>query len=153
MIFMTFASVCFHYKYLNDNLHPRNPFKISIIWKYLQPQVRSHARIAYPWNKTLETPAYTGIPPHVSLLADISELKEEVISLKEQFSKYLNIIMDDRGVGDSDFCMRRILEVLEKQTNKLLETQEEQFQRRDANSSKHIHVPYVINEVVVEEEE
>ena len=90
-----------------------------------------------------------GIPPHVSLLADIAELKEEVIILKEQFSKDLNIIMDERGVGDSDFCTRRILEALEKQTNKLLETQEERLQRRDAESSKHIMVPYVINEEVV----
>ena len=31
MILMAFASVCFHYKYLNDNLHPRNPFRISTI--------------------------------------------------------------------------------------------------------------------------
>ena len=92
---MAFASVCFHYKYLNDNLHPRNHFRISTIWKDLQPQVRLHARIAYPWNKGLETPAFTGIPHHVSLLADIAELKEEVKSFKEQLSKDLNIIMDD----------------------------------------------------------
>ena len=51
----------------------------------------------------METPAFTGIPPHVSLLADIAELKEEVKILKEQLSKDLNIIMDERGVGDSDF--------------------------------------------------
>ena len=61
--------------------------------------------------------------------------------------------MDERGVGDSDFCTRRILEALEKQTNKLLETQEERFQRKDAESSEHICVPHVINEEVVEEEE
>ena len=97
MILIVFASVCFHYKNLNDNLHPRNPFRISTIWKDLQPQVRSHARIAYPQNKTLETPAFTGIPPHVSLLADIAELKEEVISLKEQFSKDLNRVVRHFG--------------------------------------------------------
>ena len=112
MILMAFASVCFHYKYLNDNSHPRNPYRISTMWKDIHPQVRSHARIAYPWNKTLETPEFTGIPPHVSLLADIAELKEELISLKEKFSKDLNIIMDERGVGYSDFCTRRILEAL-----------------------------------------
>ena len=72
--------------------------------------------------------------------------------MKEQFSKDLNIIMDERGVGDSDFCTRCILEALEKQTNKLLETQEERLQRRDADYSEHIHVPYVINEEFVEEE-
>ena len=103
MILVAFTSVCLHYKYLNDNLHPRNPFRISTIWKDIQPQVRSHARIAYPWNKTLETPEFTGIPPHVSLIADIAELKEEVKSSKEKFSKDLNIIMDKRGVGDSNF--------------------------------------------------
>ena len=58
-----------------------------------------------------------------------------MISLKEKFSKDLNIIMDERGVGDSDFCTRRVLEALEKQTNKLLETQEERLQRRDSDSS------------------
>ena len=73
--------------------------------------------------------------------------------MKEQSSKDLNIIMDERGVGDSDFYTRRILESLEKQTNKLLETQEERLQRRDAESSEHIRFPYVINEEVVEEQE
>ena len=57
--------------------------------------------------------------------------------------------MDERGVGDSEFFTRRILEAQKKQTNKLLENQEEQFQRRDAEYSKHIRVPYVINEEVV----
>ena len=80
-----------------------------------------HSRIAYPWNKTLETRAFTDIPPHVSLLEDIAELKEGMKSLKEKFSTDLNIIMDDRGVSDSAFCTRRILEALEKQANKLLE--------------------------------
>ena len=50
MILMAFASVCFHYKYLNDNSHPRNPYRISTMWKDIHPQVRSHARIAYPWS-------------------------------------------------------------------------------------------------------
>ena len=54
--------------------------------------------------------------------------------------------MDERGVGDSNFCTRRILEALNKQTNKLLETQEEILQRRDADSSEHICVLYIINE-------
>ena len=135
MVLMAFASACFPYNYLNDNFHPQNPFRISTIWKDLQTQVRSHARIAYPWNKTLETPAFMGIPPHVSLLEDIAELKEELMSLKEQLSKDLNIIMDERGFGDSDFCTRRVLEALEKQTNELLETQEERLQRRNSDSS------------------
>ena len=61
--------------------------------------------------------------------------------------------MDERVVGDSYFFTSRILEAMEKQTNKLLETQEERLQRRGAESSEHIRVPYVINEEVVEEEE
>ena len=40
------------------------------------------------------------------------------------------------------------MEALEKQTNRILETQEEQLQRRDAKSSENICVPYVINEEV-----
>ena len=100
-------------------------FQNATIWKDLQQQVRSHARIEYPRNKTLATSAFTGIPPHVSILADTAELKKEMKTLQEQFSKDLNIIMDERGFGDSDFCTRRILEALEKQMNKLLETQEE----------------------------
>lgn len=150
MILMVFASMCFHHKYLNENLHSRNPLRTSTIWKDLTPEVRSHARIAYPWDKTLETPAFTGIPPHVSLLADIAELNKEVKSLKDQFSKDLNMIMDERGVGDNNFCTNRILEALERQTNKLMENHEERLQIRDAEFSENVRAPYVINE---EEEE
>ena len=31
MLVMAFASVCFHFEYLNENLHARNPFRTSTI--------------------------------------------------------------------------------------------------------------------------
>ena len=78
MLVMAFASVCFHFEYLNENLHALNPFRTSTIWKDLQPSIRAHTRVAYPWNKTSKTPTFAGIPPHVTLLADIAELKKEM---------------------------------------------------------------------------
>ena len=116
MIVMAFAAVCYHSKYIDKHMHPRNPFRATTIWKDLQPEITSYARITYPWDQTSDTPSFTGIPPHVTLLADIAELKREMQSLRKQFATDLNEIMDDRGVGDSEFSTRRVLEALDIHT-------------------------------------
>ena len=85
MIVMAFAAVCYHSKYIDENMHPRNPFRATTIWKDLQPEITSYARIAYPWDQTSDTPSFTGIPPHVTLLADIAELKREMQTICNRF--------------------------------------------------------------------
>ena len=129
MMMMAFASVCFHRSYLDEHLHPQNPFRFTPMWQDLKPEVFSYARIAYPWDKTSETPAYTGIPPHVSLLAEIADMKCELKKMKERFSADINDILDDRGVGDAGFFTNKILVALDKQTATLLD------QRRGENVS------------------
>ena len=127
MMMMAFASVCFHHSYLNEHLHPQNPFCFTPMWQDLKPDVFSYARIAYPWNKTSETPAYTGIPPHVSLLAEIADMKGELMKMKERFSADINNILDERGVGDAGFFTNKILVALDKQTTTLLERRQGEY--------------------------
>ena len=71
MIMMAFASICYHRKFLDHHLSAKNPFRAKKIWTDLTEDMSGYARIAYPWDKTDDTPAFTGIPPHVTLLADM----------------------------------------------------------------------------------
>ena len=39
--------------------------------------------VRYPWNKTDSTPSFTGIPPHVGILAQLEGLKLELKMMTE----------------------------------------------------------------------
>ena len=68
IIMMASASICYHCKFLDHHLSAKNPFRAKKIWTDLTEDMSGCARIAYPWDKN-DTPAFTGIPPHVALLA------------------------------------------------------------------------------------
>ena len=39
-------------------------------------EIRSYATIRYPWNKTCNTPIFTGVSPHVMIMVEMEELNE-----------------------------------------------------------------------------
>ncbi len=57
------------------------------------------AVVKYPWNKTEDTPNFTGIPPHVSLLAEMQGMRENLKMMKEDLIISFREEMDERGIG------------------------------------------------------
>ena len=63
------------------------------------------AKIAYPWDKHLKDKMkLTGIPPHVVLLAQWEELRNEIVELKTSLVTDIGNELTRRGVGSAEFC-------------------------------------------------
>ncbi len=59
-------------------LPKRNKLQALPFFTRIPNYAREAATVQYPWNKTASTPLFTGLPPHVSILAQI-ELPKVVL--------------------------------------------------------------------------
>lgn len=103
-----FASICYHHDYLDDHLHATSAFRDSPFFKNIPEQIMDKSRIAFPWNSTADTPMFTGIPPHASLLAKQRELQNELKALRESIATTIADELNKRGVGCTQFFTQGI---------------------------------------------
>ena len=109
---MLFASVCHHYKYLDENLHTNCLFRNSSFFKNIPQSILSCARTAFPWTATDDTPYFSGIPPHVIQLAEIEKLSQKIDNLRDTIKNLFQTELDERGVGSPEFYTTKIMERL-----------------------------------------
>ena len=112
LINMLFASVCYHFKYLNDNLHSESRFRASVFFRNIPQEIIDCATIAYPWNMTRYTPKITGVPPHVLLMNKMEELLQKFEGIRGDIKDDVGGMLDSRGVGGSEFHTNQILEAI-----------------------------------------
>ena len=92
VLYFCFASLCYHFDYLVRVLPQRNKLQASPFFTHIPNYAREAATVRMPWNKTANTPVFTGLSPHVSILSKIEELKE---SLKTAMDAILDGVKDD----------------------------------------------------------
>ena len=80
---MCVATVIYHGKWLEDNVHPNSAFRAAQLWNERAP-FEEYVTVRHPWDATEDTPEITGLPPDVVLLNGIKELKMEVKELKAE---------------------------------------------------------------------
>ena len=73
-------------------------------------EIRSYATIRYPWNKTCNTPIFTGVPPHVMIMVDMEELKTVLKDQRKHISADLRDKLNKRHIGGDSFEASGILE-------------------------------------------
>ena len=105
-----FASICYHYKFLDSSLHKNSPFRNAAIFKDIPPDIKVCARTAFPWTSTADTPRFTGVPPHIMIMAELEEVKCMLSELKDAMKLDFRTELNNRGVGGSEFHTNRILE-------------------------------------------
>jgi len=54
-------------------------------------------RIAYPWTSTVDTPTFTGIPPHVTLMSEFQKVTHELKTLKSSLPTTILSMLDGCG--------------------------------------------------------
>jgi hypothetical protein len=57
------------------------------------------AVVKYPWTSTETTPTFTGLPPHVVILATCEELKFELAKAKGEIIQDIKDDLDSRCIG------------------------------------------------------
>ena len=77
MLNFLYATICYHYEFLNEKLHSRSSLRVSPMFIAASYKERNNfSQIRYPWNRTKNTPLFIGIPPHVALLSEVEVLKD-----------------------------------------------------------------------------
>ncbi len=71
------------------------------------------AVVKYPWTSTKTTPTFTGLPPHVVILATCEELKFELAKAKGEIIQDIKDDLDSRPIGsqshyDKEEIIRKI---------------------------------------------
>ena len=79
----------------------------------------------YPWTETLDAPKLTGIPPHICIMAEVEQLKNEIKNLRDTLIKDIKNELTERGIGGSDYFTKIILD----QMNAKFMTLSEQVQK------------------------
>ena len=63
---------------MDEHLHQDSPFHNCPIFTDLPPSIMKLAKITFPWNKTADTLELTGVPPHVTIMAELECIREEL---------------------------------------------------------------------------
>ena len=63
-------------------------------------EIRSYATIRYPWNKTYNTPIFTGVPPQVMIMVEMEELKTMLKDQRKQISADLRDELNKDILGE-----------------------------------------------------
>lgn len=136
-----FASICYHHEFLSKKLHPTSSFHSCSMFKDIPLEIKKLVRIAYPWDKTEDTPRFTGIPPHVTLLAQMEEMKRHIDDLEKKLLTHFENALDARGIGGSEFHTNQILHAIRDLGNQM-DSARQQAQQEIATTS----IPYTFND-------
>lgn len=96
------ASLCYHHEFLSSTLHRKSKLQASPFFSAMPQYALSSATIKFPWEKTASTPIFTGIPPHISLLAQVEQLKLELAKNRDEVLAGFKAELDDRHIGSQN---------------------------------------------------
>lgn len=99
VFYFCFASLCYHRDFVAENLHQRSKLQASPFFNAMPNYAKHAAVVQYPWTRTKECPTFTGLPPHVVILATCEELKFELAKAKEGIIQSIKDDLDSRRIG------------------------------------------------------
>lgn len=104
---MCLASFSYHSKFLNQTLHSQSRLRTSHFMTEVMPYA-DKVCIKYPWDKTIDTPEITGLPPDVLILAQFESVRGEMEAMKQSltlnFEQILKTELDSREIGGSAYA-------------------------------------------------
>ena len=116
-----FASLCFHAKFLHRQVHKRNKLQASPFFTAIPQFMMDCVTVRYPWDSTDRTPMLTGIPPHISILAQLESVKKELKKNKEEILSGITKELDDCRIGlNSYFESQEVITKMEMLHSEML---------------------------------
>ena len=68
---------------MNTRLNPSNRLRASTAFIEASNDMSKYATVKHPWNKTHNTPSFTGITPHVIIMVEMENLKSVLIKHRQ----------------------------------------------------------------------
>ena len=130
VFYFCFASLCYHRDFLERNLHTSSKLQASPFYNTIPNFVKDAAAIKLPWTKTEATPEFTGLPPHVVILATCEELKLELRRAKEEIVSGVKEDLDNRRIGSQSYFDK------EEIIGKMTQYHDEMLKRMDRVSQR-----------------
>jgi hypothetical protein len=95
---MCLGSIMYHHSWLTQTLPANHCFLISSrVHRSEELTSRSEfVQVTYPWNDS--TNAFSGIPPHITVLQELSYIKERQQSLVQDFIGKVKEVLEEMGV-------------------------------------------------------
>lgn len=88
-----FAAICYHYKYLDNTLAPRDKHcGLTLFSAAREFKFRAEAKTVFPWTATKYTPQQSGIPPHTMLLVELEKMK---MALQQQTTNIIEGLKEE----------------------------------------------------------
>ncbi len=106
MLYFCFASLCYHFNFLVMVLPKRNKLQASPFFTHISSYAREAATVRMPWNKTAKMPVFTGMPPHVSILTKIKEMKEVLKMATDAILNGVKEDLDGRWLGSESYFVK-----------------------------------------------
>ena len=75
LVRMMLATIAFHYSWKKSNMHANNTFLPSAFLNHLSTFLIKLSSEKNPWNKTVKTSNFTGIPPYVTILTTLEAIR------------------------------------------------------------------------------
>ena len=83
-------------------------------------EICSLAVVKFSLNKTVDTPKFTAIPPHVMILSEMEAMNIKMQALQGNIFGDLEKAMDERGFCTQEYNIQSIIKAMEEQSKKLL---------------------------------
>ncbi|KAL7494346.1 hypothetical protein ACHAWT_003470 [Skeletonema menzelii] len=106
-----FASICYHHSTLLADLDVECPLRHAPVFRDIPEEFKNRAKVAFPWNKTRDTPKFNGIPPHVLHIAKMEELEKKIESMEDNLMKRITDEMESRGFSSTEYKTSSIKDV------------------------------------------
>ena len=114
---MCLASLLYHHKWLEDNLSTNHVVCLSsyaLRSKEVLEKIDSSPSflvVTYPWNDDIH--AFSGVPPHASLLQELSVVKENTKVLIDSFIDRVKDALTQYGVNSDRLTQNQLQNILE----------------------------------------
>jgi len=117
---MCFSTICYHYDYLRESLRSEDMFCSAPIFRDIPSDIRKLVKVAYPWDATKRTPSFSGIPPHITTLAELERLKRKLHELTTTLKQDFITTMNDRVFSSTEYKTKNLVEAPADQSAKIV---------------------------------
>ena len=104
------AFLVFHRDWFDENIHEDNALRFSPFWSEPIP-FASCVVTRFPWDKTQDTPQFTGLPTDVLYMTQVEKLKTEVDELLKSFDMLRTALLADNSRVVVEVCEKMIAEL------------------------------------------
>ena len=95
---MLSACLIYHYDYLKSNLHAKSSLNACFIFTDVPQVLKEIVRVSYPWDKDINSPVLTGIPPHILVLAQLDNLTRSQLKIADEVVVRMKEELDNRDI-------------------------------------------------------